>query len=122
MSIAVELHELPMTTERYRWAYLLTVRDDATPHVVSLWPVWRGGELVMAVSHGTGRRAADAAQVTLCYPPVEPDAMSLVVDGTVRLTDVSDEDVSARTADSVIAFAAVSAVLHRAAPPPLGAE
>ena len=42
VSIAVDLDDLPGQTAEFRWAYLLTVRDDQRPHVVAVTPAWQG--------------------------------------------------------------------------------
>ena len=60
MSVAVDLDDLQAKTAEYRWAYLLTVRDDPRPHVVAVSPAWVDGALVMSVGRGSApqRRGA----------------------------------------------------------------
>jgi hypothetical protein len=106
MSITVELADLPSTTATYGWAYLLTVRDDLRPHVVAVAPAWAGGVLVVEVGSGTAHNATARPAVTLCYPPIDGDGYSLVVDGTARVRD-----------DGTLAISPTGAVLHRPAPP-----
>jgi hypothetical protein len=105
MSIPVALDELVQATETYGWAYLLTVRDDLRPHIVAVTPRWDGDRLAMEVGRGTARNASERPAVSLCYPPVEPDGYSLIVDGAAELDG-----------ESTILFAATGAVLHRPAP------
>lgn len=120
MSIPVELSDLQAKTAEYTWAYLLTVRPDATPHLVSLSTQWDDGAcLLMSVSAGTGRNASACLQVTLCYPPLDHDGYSLIVDGIaaplegdppVGIDPVPDGKVLLR-------FEPSGAVLHRSAAP-----
>jgi hypothetical protein len=81
MSIPVAIDDLAAAIEQYRWAYLLTVRDDLRAHIVAVRPAWDGGELVMEVGRGTARNASERRAVSLCYPPTEPDGYSLIIDG-----------------------------------------
>jgi hypothetical protein len=106
VSIPVALADLPVTTASYRWAYLLTVRDDLRPHVVAVTPQWSDEALTMAVGAGTAANAAARSAITLCYPPVADGGHSLVVDGTAE-----------PAGDGTLRFWPTSAVLHRPAPP-----
>ncbi len=112
MSIPVEIPDLQEALRDYGWAYLLTVRDDARPHVVAVSPSWDGGHLVAAVGGGTARNAAARPQVSLCYPPADPDGYSLIVDGTAN--------VSGPDGEQVVRFAPSTAVKHRPAPDGFG--
>ena len=105
MSIPVAIDDLAAATGEYRWAYLLTVRDDLRPHIVAVTPSWDGEQLTMDVGRGTARNAANRPSISLCYPPVEDGGYSLIVDG-----DASVER------DAVVRFAPTGAVLHRPAP------
>lgn len=114
MSIPVELADLQAKTTEYTWAYLLTVRPDSTPHLVSLSPQWDGDVLLMSVSTGTAQNSTAGSTVTLCYPPLDHDGYSLIIDGLA---------VSAGSGESVpdgkhlIRFTPGGAVLHRSAAP-----
>ncbi|WP_394936628.1 hypothetical protein [uncultured Ilumatobacter sp.] len=123
MSIPVELPDLQAKTGEYTWAFLLTVRPDATPHLVSLSTLWHddGAEpaLLMSVSAGTARNATAGSVVTLCYPPLDHDGYSLIVDGA---TSVHDGDPPAGVdpipeGKALLRFAPTGAVLHRSAAP-----
>ena len=105
VSIAVDLDELPGKIAEFRWAYLLTVRDDQRPHVVAVTPAWQGQTLVVPVGRGTAANAAARPMITLCYPPLELTGFSLVVDGEATVDD-----------DTII-VRPTAAVLHRPAPP-----
>ncbi len=105
VSIAVELEDLPAKTAEFRWAYLLSVRDDQRPHVVAVTPAWQGDCLVVSVGRGTAANATTRPTLTLCYPPPDLTGMSLVIDGEAT---VDGETVTIRP---------TAAVLHRPAPP-----
>lgn len=115
MSIPVELADLQAKTAEYTWAYLLTVRPDATPHLVSLSPQWDADGLLMSVSPGTARNSTAGSTITLCYPPLDHDGYSLIVDG-VAMT-VNGEDGSVPDGKHLIRFEPSGAVLHRSAAP-----
>lgn len=123
MSIPVELADLRSKTAEYTWAYLLTVRSDATPHLVSLSPQWSeltgsgsgsGPAILLSVSPGTARNAAAGATVTLCYPPLDHDGYSLIIDGTAD-ADVGHSGVDVPDGKQLIGFSPTGAVLHRSA-------
>lgn len=103
MSVAVGLDDLRATTAQFGWAYLLTVRDDARPHVVAVSPSWVDDALVMSVGKGSARNVAERSSITLCYPPIDPTGFSLIVDGL------------ATAHDEVVTFTPAAAVLHRPA-------
>lgn len=115
MSIPVELADLQAKTTEYTWAYLLTVRADATPHLVSLSPEWDGDSILMSVSSGTARNSTAGSTVTLCYPPLDHDGYSLIVDGLA--TEAERDDRTVPDGKQLIRFAPSGAVLHRSAAP-----
>ena len=114
MSIPVELDALEAKCGEYTWAYLLTVRPDATPHLVSLSPQWADGAVMLSVSPGTARNAATGKTVTLCYPPLDHDGYSLIIDGTVAPTA---DDGAVPEGKQLVRFMPSGAVLHRSATP-----
>jgi hypothetical protein len=105
MTIPVAIADLVAKTEEYGWAYLLTVRDDQRPHIVAVSPVWDGEILTMDVGRRTAENASARTSISLCYPPVEVGAYSLIVDGQARIV-----------ADHELHFIPTEAVLHRPAP------
>ncbi|MEM9517639.1 MAG: pyridoxamine 5'-phosphate oxidase family protein [Actinomycetota bacterium] len=106
MSIPVAIDELHAATAERGFAYLLTVRDSQTPHVVAVDPQWADSQLVMSVGRGTAANARARTNITLCYPPADDDGYSLIVDGTAAVD-----------ADEVLSFTPTGAVLHRPAAP-----
>jgi hypothetical protein len=109
VSIPVAIPDLQAAIAQRGWAYLLTVRDDLRPHIVAVTPVWDGERLLVEAGRGTARNAMVRPAVTLCYPPVEPDGYSLIVDGTAVVGD-----------DGSVGFEPTGAVLHRPAAPSSG--
>ncbi len=119
MSIPVELPDLQVKTAEYTWAYLLTVRPDATPHLVSMSTQWHDGGLLMSASAGTARNASACMQVTLCYPPLDHDGYSLIVDGIAApLEGDAPAGIDPVPEGKVLLrFEPSGAVLHRSAAP-----
>ncbi|MDN5750913.1 MAG: hypothetical protein L0H64_20795 [Pseudonocardia sp.] len=112
MSIDVTLHELAETVARYRFAYLVTVRDDGErTHVVAATPTLVGGHLLVP-DPGRTTRANLAARpaATLVWPPAEPGGYTLIVDGVAELRDGQVRVQPSR------------AVLHRPAPDQAGSS
>jgi len=105
MSIPVAIADLVAKTEEYDWAYLLTVRDDQRPHIVAVSPVWNGEFLTVDVGRRTSQNVSARPSISLCYPPTEAGAYSLIVDGQGHV--VGDDEVQ---------FSPTDAVLHRPAP------
>lgn len=105
MSIPVAIPDLADALEGYGWAYLLTVSDDQRPHTVAVSPTWSGEVLVMGAGRRSTANASARPDITLCYPPLEADGYSLIVDGTASVDG-----------DGAVAFAPSTAVLHRPAP------
>lgn len=106
MSIEVTLQQLAQTLTRYRFAYLVTVGDDARAHVLAVTTT-PANDTLLVTDLGRTTRANVAAHpsVTLVWPPTDPSDYSLIVDGVASMRD--DELVVAPT----------RAVLHRPAPP-----
>ena len=107
MSVTVALQQLAETLTQYRFAYLLTVGDDARSHVVAVTTTMTDDTLLIA---GPGRRTranlAAHPSVTLVWAPADPRDYSVIVDGVGLLR--GDE----------LAVAPTRAVLHRPAPSP----
>jgi len=106
MTIPVAVADLRSKTAEYRWAYVVTVRDDQTPHIVAVSPAWSDGELVFDVGRTTAANTTSRSNLTLCYPPPPGgDGYSLIVDGDATV----DERGQLR-------FRPRAGILHRPAP------
>jgi hypothetical protein len=112
MSIKVTLQQLAETLTRYRFAYLLTIGDDARAHVVAVIPTVAvtptlANDTLLVTDLGRRTRANVSAHplVTLVWPPANPSDYSLILDGIGSMRD--DE----------LAVTPTRAVLHRPAQP-----
>ena len=110
MSIPVDVQQLGVELDRYGpSAFVLTVRDDATPHVAHVSLTLVDGELRCPASRTAARNVADRPSMSVLWPPFEANGYSMIVDGQSRAD--GDELVITPT----------SGVLHRPAPAPDGA-
>lgn len=107
MSIEVTPQQLAQTLMRYRFAYLVTVGNDARAHVLAVTTTLVNDDTLRVTDLGRTTRANIAAQpsVTLVWPPADPSDYSLIVDGVGSMRDEE------------LAVAPTRAVLHRPAPP-----
>ena len=104
MSINPTLPQLAETLARYRFAYLVTIGDDARTHVVPVHPVFAGNILsVRGLGRKTQAHITTQRLITLVWPPTDPSDYSLIIDGVGALHD--DE----------LAVTPTRAVLHRPA-------
>ena len=107
MSTEVDLDELGKVLTNYRFAYLMTVGNEARPHAVAVVPSIADGELL--IREPGSRTLANALArptVSLVWPPADADDYSLIVDGTA--SDGTDG----------LRISPTRAVLHRPAPSP----
>lgn len=108
MSIPIPLERLRAAiAERGAQAYVLTVSDDARPHVVHGPVWWEGDRLVADVGKRSVANATARPSVSLLYPVRSADDYSLIVDGTAMVA-----------ADGALRLVITPAkgVLHRPAP------
>jgi hypothetical protein len=84
-------------------ALLVTVGDDAAPHVVSTVLRWRDGRVVADAGRRTVANAGANHVVTLLWPTPYAGAYRLIVDGR------------ASVADDELVITPTSAILHRIA-------
>lgn len=83
MSVPVPLDQLRAAiAERGASAYVLTVSDDARPHVVHGPVWWEGDRLVAEVGKRSVANATARPSVSLLYPVRSADDYSLIVDGS----------------------------------------
>lgn len=112
MSIPVPLEQLVTVLDEYgSAAYLLTTGADGRPRAVSVLVRLAGGELVMAAGTRTIGNARAEPLVGLLWPPPEPGAHTLIVDGEARVTGAAE-----------VVVRPTWAVLHRPADHRAGAE
>jgi hypothetical protein len=106
MSISVELERVrEEAMQRGSGAFLLTVAEDARPHVVAVTVDWESGSLVMGAGRSSARNAVARPGVTLLWPPMEPGGYSLIIDGDAAVEPSED--------GGQVTVRASRAVLHR---------
>lgn len=107
MSVRVELEALwERIAEHGERAYLVTVTDEGTPHVVSVVVGRVDDRLAVGAGRRTRANLETRPSLTLLWPPAADPAYSLLVDGSF----VADLDGGER-----IAIEPTAAVLHRVA-------
>lgn len=108
MSVEVSIEQLFDQVGEWGFCYLLTVSDDARPHLLALRPSVESGPegRRLRLDAGGGRACRNATvrpNVSLVFPPTD-GGMSLVVDGEAVVDD------------NFVDVMPTWAVLHRAAP------
>ncbi len=91
-------------------AYVLTVSDRGTPHVVRTEVVADGDALLVRVGESTARHARGQPQVSLLYPARDADDYSLIVDAVATVVGAPG--------DHRLSLVPTRAVLHRSAAAP----
>jgi hypothetical protein len=82
VSKAVDLDQLATVIGEYPFAFLVSVAEDASPHVLSVLPRFESGALVVdGVGRHTQANVGARGRATLVWPPTEPADFSLIVDG-----------------------------------------
>jgi hypothetical protein len=105
MSVKVDLDRLADVLSDYAFAYLISVGDDYRAHTVAIEPLLTDGRLdVGTVGRHTRENTARHGDVTIVWPPREPDGYSLIVDGQAR-----------PSGDETLTIEPARAVLHRKA-------
>ena len=110
MSIPVAPADIGLQMESFgAEAYLVTVRDDATPHVAHLVMRLDGEVLRCAASRSAAANVAERPNISVLWPPHEPGGYSMIVDAVARKINAEDgEELELRP---------TSGVLHRPATP-----
>ena len=107
MTQKLELAGLPDRIREYgRGAFLMTVGDSGTPHVVSVAVDWDGATLTTQPGRTSRSNIATRPTVTLLWPGDESAAYGLLVDGTASAMD---------GAEGPLTITPTSAILHRLA-------
>jgi hypothetical protein len=105
VSIKVELSEVrAVAAEQMGFAYLLTVTDKQTPHLVATTPVFGAGEITCDAGKTSCANATARPAVSLLWPPADAADYSLIVDGNASVDG------------STVRIAPTRAVRHRPAP------
>ena len=105
MSTPVEPPSLAQTIGRYRFAYLMSINDDGSPHAVAV-SVGMEGDVPVIPAIGSRTRGNVLARpvIGLVWPPQSIDEYSLIVDGQASVTGEG------------LRIKPTRAVLHRPAP------
>jgi hypothetical protein len=107
----VDFKRLAAALHGYRFAYLVTVDDEYRVHTVTVEPELREGVMDVGLIGGrTRKNVASRSDVTLLWPPHEPDGYSLIVDGRAEVTESDDDTAALRVVPT-------RALLHRNADP-----
>lgn len=80
-------------SEGTRTAKLATAREDGRPHVVPIWFVMDGEELVFVTSKGSvkGRNIRRDGRVAICVDSSDPPYAYVLIEGTTTTTEDPDE-------------------------------
>jgi hypothetical protein len=105
MSIKVELDEMRAVAQgQAPFAFLLTVSDDMSPHAVAITPAVGEQLIVLEAGKRSCANAHERPNVSLLWPPAQPDDYSLIVDGRASVDG------------STVTITPERAVRHRPAP------
>ena len=86
-------------------AYLVTVGENARPHVVSVSVEWAHGRLVAGAGRTTSANVAGRPAASLLWPPLADAGYCLIVDGAAEIQAHGDS--------GVVVIEPSRAVLHR---------
>lgn len=88
MSKPVDMQALGKTVADYDFAYLITIADGDRIHTSAVQPTFDGENLfVTAPSSRVQANTGQRPNVSLVWPPREPDGYSLIIDGAAQLED-----------------------------------
>lgn len=82
MSRSVPLDDLSRTLAGYPWGFLITVGPDLKAHLLAVPTDLRDGSFHVVAGRTSRANASQRPEVTLAFPPAEPGAFSLIVDGS----------------------------------------
>jgi hypothetical protein len=80
VSIAVPLEDLPGMLAEYSWCYLVTSGEER-PHLLAVKPAMVKAGLRCETGLSSRANVVRNPLVVLMFPPLQPDGMSLIVDG-----------------------------------------
>ena len=110
MSIPVEPADIGKQMEQFgNAAYVLTVRDDATPHIAHLAMRLDGDVLRCGASRSAAANVAQRPTISVLWAPFEPGGYSMIVDAVAHTVDGAD--------GLELELRPTSGVLHRPATP-----
>ncbi|WP_420443873.1 pyridoxamine 5'-phosphate oxidase family protein [Candidatus Poriferisodalis sp.] len=110
MSIPVEPADVGNQMEHFgAAAYVLTVRDDATPHIAHLAMRLDGEVLRCGASRSAAANVAQRPSISVLWPPYELGGYSMIVDASARTVETTD--------GLELELRPTSGVLHRPATP-----
>lgn len=92
-------------------AYLVTVRPQGRPHVVSVPVRWDGNELAVPAGRRTSANVAAQPDVTLVWAAPPGRGYCLIVDGTARLP--AQPEAEEEQPEPMLLIEPTGAVLHR---------
>jgi hypothetical protein len=105
MSIKVSLEELAPAVEGLETvAFLLTTSEDGSPHPANVPVTFTDGRFTVSAGRRSSRNCEDRPTVTLLWPNVGDESMSLLVDGVARVVSADD---------GVVVIEPTSAIWHR---------
>jgi hypothetical protein len=106
MSVPVALTALAERIDEFGTvAYLVTVGEEASPHVVSVRVAWDEDRLAVGAGRRTSANVQPRPDVTLLWPAPPGSGYSLIVDGRAVVVEADGE--------TSLAIRPVAAVLHR---------
>lgn len=110
MSIPVEPGDIGNQMEQFGTAaYVLTVRENATPHIAHLDMRLDGDVLRCGASRSAAANVVSRPNISVLWPPYEPGGYSMIVDVEARTVDGAD--------GLELELRPISGVLHRPATP-----
>ena len=89
-------HELALFWREPNLAKLATINQDGTPHVLPLWYLHEGGDVLMT-TRPTARKVRNIRRdprVTVCIDRPTPPYAGVVVQGIARLEEVLYQDLA----------------------------
>ena len=109
MSIPVEVDQIAAEMDRYgASAFVVTVRDDGTPHIAHVTFGAADGVLTCPASRTAALNVAERPSMSVLWPPFEDSGYSMIVDGEASVDG------------EVMSIAPTNGVLHRPAARPEG--